>query len=371
MTAKTPHTTNNKSKDFTGIPRSVLAAMLLAVISCFIFVKPYFGTILFSALVAFIFNPVYKAVYRKTKRSGLAVLSTIIIALLSFIVPAALVIGVTVSQASELVSKFNEGTASLGPQQLQSMIDSGTERINNIVHVIPGGERVNIDKQEISERIQSAASDFAKGFVDFIKSASGAFIGFITTTILALFLISAMLSRQKELIDFVKTISPFQSNLTNRYLERAGAMTKAMVKGQLIVATAQGFASALSLWLVGVDYFWFFFVILTFLSFIPLGGGILTIPIGIIIMLTGNIGRGLFVLLWHFLVVTNIDNFLRPRLVPHNAQLNPALLLLAVFSGLVVFGGMGVIYGPVIMILIVTTFQMYAEHASKADNIEA
>ena len=88
----------------------------------------------------------------------------------------------------------------------------------------------------------------------------------------------------------------------------------------------------------------------------------MTIPIGVVMALTGNIVQGVFVILFHLLVVTNIDNLLRPRLVPKNARLNSALTLLSVFSGLALFGPAGVIYGPVVMILLITTFEMYAEY---------
>jgi predicted PurR-regulated permease PerM len=58
-------------------------------------------------------------------------------------------------------------------------------------------------------------------------------------------------------------------------------------------------------------------------------------------------------------VVTNIDNFLRPFLVPRDARLNPALMLLSVFAGIAMFGAWGIVIGPVLMILIVTTVDVY------------
>ena len=63
--------------------------------------------------------------------------------------------------------------------------------------------------------------------------------------------------------------------------------------------------------------------------------------------------------LWHLLVVTNIDNFLRPILVPRGARLNSALMLLSVFAGIATFGAWGIVIGPVLMILIVTTIDIY------------
>src|SRR6201999_935726 len=73
----------------------------------------------------------------------------------------------------------------------------------------------------------------------------------------------------------------------------------------------------------------------------------------------GNVFGGAFVILWHLIVVTNLDNFLRPILVPRDARLNPALMLLAVFAGIAMFGPWGIVIGPVLMIVIVTTIDVY------------
>ena len=76
-------------------------------------------------------------------------------------------------------------------------------------------------------------------------------------------------------------------------------------------------------------------------------------------MFFGNIIGGAFVALFHVLVVTNIDNVLRPVLVPRAARLDPALMLLAVFSGIALWGFWGIVIGPVLMIIIVTTISVY------------
>lgn len=345
-----------------SIPKNVQLTMAVAFVAGLFFIRPYFSTILFSALIAFIFNPVYKATLRHSKRQGLALTVTILAALLSFILPLLLVVSITISQASSLVSKFDNGSANVGPAQVQTVVDRGTDRVNKIVQSLPGGENFQVDKQKARDNLKKYAGELAQNLINVIKQAGGAFFGLISTSILALFLIMGMLRYQTKLLGFVKDLSPFHEQVTDLYLSRTAAMTKAMVKGQLIIATAQGFASAGSLWIVGLGYFWFFFVVLTFLSFIPLGAGIITIPIGVVLMLTGHVVPGLFVILFHILGVSNIDNLLRPRLVPKNARLNSALTLLSVFSGLALFGAPGVVYGPVIMIVLITTFQMYADY---------
>ena len=122
--------------------------------------------------------------------------------------------------------------------------------------------------------------------------------------------------------------------------------------------------SALILQLVGIPYFAFFLLLLTFLSIIPLGAGIVTIPIGVINLALGNYWQGAVILLNHFIIITNIDNVLKPKLVPKAVRLHPALLLLSIFAGLGMFGFLGIIIGPVIMILITTTIEVYLKVAN-------
>jgi predicted PurR-regulated permease PerM len=88
------------------------------------------------------------------------------------------------------------------------------------------------------------------------------------------------------------------------------------------------------------------------------------------LLATGNIWQGILVLSFHFAVVTNIDNVLRPHLVPKDARLNSALTILSVFAGISMFGFLGVIIGPVIMIMITTTVHMYLQaRSAKAEPV--
>ena len=139
-----------------------------------------------------------------------------------------------------------------------------------------------------------------------------------------------------------------------------GAMVGGTVMGQFIIAVCQGVAGAASIYIAGFhDGFFIFAVLLSALSVIPLGSGIVTIPFGIGMILFGNVFGGVFVILFHLIVVTNIDNFLRPILVPREARLDSALMLLAVFAGIAMFGAWGIVIGPVLMIVIVTTISVY------------
>src|SRR6478752_1228234 len=162
---------------------------------------------------------------------------------------------------------------------------------------------------------------------------------------------------------------PFADITVTPEMLRKAMTTVAQKGGEYLLHLLQGAAGGvvggltaaiLSIYVGGFhDGFFIFAVILSALSVIPLGSGIVSIPFGVGMILFGNVFGGIFVILFHLIVVTNIDNFLRPILVPRAARLDSALMLLAVFAGIAMFGAWGIVIGPVLMIVIVTTISVY------------
>ncbi len=84
-------------------------------------------------------------------------------------------------------------------------------------------------------------------------------------------------------------------------------------------------------------------------------------------LIVGNYFGGVLVLLGYFLIVSNIDNLLRPRLVSKEAYLSFALVLLSALGGYELFGFFGVVYGPVLMILFLTVLEVYETYYAHDD----
>ena len=102
--------------------------------------------------------------------------------------------------------------------------------------------------------------------------------------------------------------------------------------------------------------------IVFFAAILPLGVAIITIPVGVIHLVLGNTWQGALIIVISLTIIASMDNWLRPRLVSKKAYLNPPLVLLSVFGGISLFGFFGVIYGPIIMILFVTTIEVYLDY---------
>ncbi len=331
-----------------------------------VFLRPYFMLIIFSAIMAVLFSPIYAYFLSKGKSVGKASFYTFLASLFIVLVPLVFVIIITGLQISSLVSSLESQSYSINTTDvLNSVVDS----INNVLASL--GIDTVVTTDSITSTLVDALSSVSSTLAENIGGFFSGFLNLVTASIIYIYVFLSMLKHNEKIIELLRKLNPLGDDVASLYIDRANSMTKATVRGQFIIAIMQGFESAAVLALVGLpDLFFFFLLLLTLLSFVPMGAGIVTIPIGVFMILTGNVWQGAVVILNHLLIVTNIDNVMRPRLVPRSARLDPALMILAVFSGIALFGFLGIVIGPIIMILITTTIQLYLEVFYKEDSID-
>ncbi len=333
--------------------RALAVATVIALIGGALFLRDYFTLIAFAAIVAFMFSPVYDFLHKRWKSPNKAAGTTVVVALLALLIPLVVVILFSVQQVEQLVRNFD-------PASLAGVESKVIDMANQALAAV--GLSYQLDTGSITTALYEGLKSFGQTVVSSLPGLFGSFLSILTTSIIFLYVLMSMLKHQSTIVKVLRALNPLGPDISKLYQQKTAAMTKAMVRGQFIIATAQGFADAAFLALAGLpELFFFFFVTLTALSIIPLGGGIVAMPIGVVMILTGNIWGGALVLFGHIVVVTNIDNILRPKLVPKEAKLDAALTLISVFAGLKLFGFLGIVIGPVIMILIVTTVKVYLD----------
>lgn len=346
--------------------RALGVATALAIVGGAYFLKAYFLMIVFAAIVAFTFNPLYQKLRARNWRPGSAASLTFICSLLAIIIPLILVILVSVHQAMNLSKAVSQSGYDAN---INDLLKQFVDYCNHLLASIHAPYTLTVDG--VTNALTNALKNLGQGMLGYLKESITGFFGFFTLVIIYVYVFLALLTKQDILLKTAHALNPLGTRISKLYAARMAAMTKAMVRGQFIIAILQGLTDALLLYAAGMhSTFFFFFLLLTVLSIIPLGGGIVAIPIGIIMILTGNVWGGLLVIIGHIIIVTNIDNVLRPRLVPSTARLDPALTLLGVFAGLKFFGFLGIIIGPVLMILIVTTIQVFMEVYRNVDAID-
>ncbi|UXA05776.1 AI-2E family transporter [Mycobacterium sp. SMC-2] len=319
------------------------------------FLRDYFVLIVVAAVGAYLFTPLFNRLNRRLG-TGLAATCTLLSALLIVIVPVTLLVMLAIVQISRMIDSITEWVKST---DLSELGNRALHAVNELLSRVPFAHMM-ITTETLRKAMVTVGRNVGEWALHFLQGAVGGLAGAVTSAIIFLYVFVALLVHRERVRKLIAELNPLGDEVTDLYLGRAGAMVRGTVSGQFVIALCQGVAGAASIYVAGFHHgFFIFAVLLTALSIIPLGGGIVTIPFGIGMIFYGNIAGGVFVVLWHLVAVTNIDNFLRPILVPRDARLNPALMLLSVFAGIAMFGPWGIVIGPVLMILIVTTVEVY------------
>lgn len=342
--------------EFTVTQKRALAVFtVIAIVFGAYFLRGYFILVVVAAVGAYLFTPLFTWLTKRLS-TGVSATLTLLAALLAVVTPATLFVLLATVQITQMVKSVANW---VGATDLSTLGERTLRTVNEMLARVPF-LHVNVTQERLQKWMTTAAQHVGQWLLQFLETAAGSVIGAVTSAIIFLYVFISLLVNRDGVITLIRRLNPLGEEVTDLYLAKMGAMVRGTVRGQFVIAACQGVAGALSIYIAGFhEGFFIFAILLTALSIIPLGGGIVTIPFGIGMVLFGNVFGGVFVVLWHLIVVTNIDNFLRPILVPREARLDPALMLLAVFSGIAMFGFWGIVIGPVVMIVIVTTISVY------------
>jgi predicted PurR-regulated permease PerM len=165
--------------------------------------------------------------------------------------------------------------------------------------------------------------------------------------------------------EIIREIIPIDNHSVDLYIEKMKYMTSGIMRGNFIIATIQAIATVVSFIVIGIPYTGLIFIV-SFLLYLPMiGTVVLYIPATIYLIIKGKFFLALLFFIWNSIIVANIDNVMRGRFVPKEAQIDNSLMFLSVLSGVILFGVMGVLYGPLLTVIGITSVKMYMEVKKK------
>jgi predicted PurR-regulated permease PerM len=216
------------------------------------------------------------------------------------------------------------------------------------------------------ELLQWLASMGGKVFI----GAIGTVIGFL----LMLFLLFFFIRDGAEMLSTARELIPMSTAHKAKLFDHLGAVTRAMVYGTGLTAVIQGTLVGIAFLIVGLPSPVVFAVVATLAALLPFGGSALVwAPAALALAIQGRWGAMIFMLIWGGLLVSLVDNFVRPMLVSGRAQVGTLTVFIGVLGGLSAFGGIGLFLGPVVLALIIALirFMLEIRRAEKAASVQA
>ena len=324
----------------------LLWILLIAGVGVIILFLPFATAMIVAGVLATLFSKPYQWMARFIGRSWSAFVSCLLILLL-IIIPFLITAGLVTKEIRGAISYFSENP---------EIIQDGMAYINSFVQGIPF-----IQSLEFSS-LFNKGGDLGLSFLQKTYTGVSAFFFWLFIMFFSLFY---FLLDGKRVVRYVMHLSPLKNHQERVLIREFMSISRATLKGTVVIGVIQGVLGGVLFWVVGVPSPITWGVVMVILSIIPvLGSGLVWTPVGIAMLFSGAIWQGITILAFGLGVISTIDNILRPKFVGHDSQMHPLLVLLATLGGIIVFGIIGFIIGPIIVSLFLALLRIYEKEFS-------
>ena len=335
--------------------RSFLLVVVAGISILFLLmIRGFLMTLLVAAIIAGLLYPVYRWMLRLVRgRSTLASVLTLLLAVVAIFGPLATLAGIVVQQGISL-------TENVG-QMIKPYIDD-PELLSSHLALFPWADRIEPMLPQIAERGVQIVSSLGKFLVRQVSAATSGTVVFLFQFAIMLYALYFFFKNGDRYVRTILSYLPFSDEDNTRLLARFASVTKATVKGTLLIGIIQGTINGIAFWLVGLPAPAFWGVVMIVLSVVPaVGGALVWVPAAVLLALTGRYVQAVVLTVICGAVSGSIDNLLRPRLVGRDTQMPDLLVLISTLGGIGFFGAGGFIVGPLVAAFFITLWQILAE----------
>jgi predicted PurR-regulated permease PerM len=330
--------------------------LVVAVSALFLAVTwPFLKPLLLGALLAGLFRPLYQWVTRLV--GGRRSLGAIVTLLILFIVvagPLSAFLGVVVQQAVNVSNQAIPWVRQhFGSGSTFNAHDWLVQRFPTLANHVPSQE-------QLAESVATAAKSAGGLLVVAASRMTAGTAAFLLDLFVMVYAMFFFFKDGEKILEKIFYYIPLSDEDETRMLQQLTSITRATVKGTLVIGVIQGALAGIAFWVAGIDGAAFWGTIMAILSIVPgIGAALIWVPAVIYLFITGQVLAGTLLLGWCAAVVGTIDNILRPVLVGKDAKMPDLLILVGTLGGLFLFGPIGFIVGPIVCGLFLTVWTIY------------
>lgn len=319
--------------------------LLLAWLS-FKVLEPFLNYVLAGLLLTYAFYPLYQRTHKYVKSSGLSAFLVLLVVTAIIVVP---LLFVTVS----LVGDIRDLSRNLTEEDVNAFfhdVERGLARFTGASTANgTANETANATVGE-SELLQNILPTLRRYAASAATSLIGLLAGFFIGIFLMAFTMYYGFKDGEALRGWLYEAIPLKSEYKEGLFKEVRSVIDAVFVGHIAVSLIQGILGGIGWWLFGLPnpVFWGF--VMTILAILPIiGTPLVWLPGGVIMIALGNNFAGIGILLWGGLIVSTIDNVLKPKIIGDRAKIHPGVVLVGVVGGLAFLGFIGFVIGPVLI----------------------
>ena len=339
--------------DQDAVNKTVLALMVIAISALFFSMIHQF---LMAIFLAGLFSALARPIYRRLKimfkgHRHLASVTTLMLMIVVVLIPLMLLISIIVGQAIDV-------SQSVTPWIKQTI--EQPDKITAYLQHLPFYEELIPYRETILEKAGQIVASISKWIVGGLSAATLGTANFLFMSMVFLYTMYFMQMEGDKLIRKILYYLPLDSEDENLMLDKFTSVTRATIKGTMLIGILQGGLAGGAFAIAGIDNAVFWGTVMGVLSIIPsVGSAMVWLPASIILSAQGNVAAGAGLLIFCAVVVGSLDNVLRPILVGKDTKMHELMIFFGTLGGIMMFGIAGIFIGPLIASLFVTIWELY------------
>ncbi len=355
-------------------PKLFFSVLFIAILFlAFLITKPFLIALLTGAIIAYLAHPMYLKIKKYIKNEDAAAFLCSILTILIITIPLFIILGLASKEAYSTYSLISQNNRieqkNLGANFMEIMCKDeewlGCKGLRSFVGFLPNNDLDYFIRSSVEK---------VTGFVyDSIASFIAGIPALLLNFFIIIFVIYYLLKDGETTVKRIKNLLPLKESHKGEVLQKFHDVTYAVFYGNLSVAAIQGILGAVGFFVLGVKspVLWGFVMIV--FALVPyFGTALIWLPAALNLIFFGYLQndssytwKGIILIIYGIVVISSIDNILKPRIIWDHAQVHPILVLLGVLGGLNLFGIVGLLFGPLLLALLMTFIEIYEQEKSE------
>ncbi len=345
--------------------QSFLWLLLLVSLSFLWLLKPFFASVFWAIAISIIFYPVNNRLKKKMPNwPNASAFLTLLICVVIVVIPVIFTTTSVINQGVDLYQKIQSGEIN---------IEDYISKLNGAFPAVESWlARFNVDMDGLRQKTIDSAMSSGKFLAQHTLIIGQNAFGFVLDIGVMLYVGFFLLRDGDKLIALLIKALPLGDKRERLLFSKFAEVTRATVKGNMVIAVIQGALGGMIFWILGIPGALLWAVVMAVLSLIPaVGAGLIWGPVAIYMFATGDITQGIILVAFGVVVIGLVDNLLRPVLVGRDTKLPDYIVLLSTLGGLVLFGINGFVIGPLIAALFTVFWGIFMREFQHEDMIDA
>lgn len=341
--------------------RTFLLILCLVTVAFLAILWPYWEAVFWGVSLAILFAPLHrKLLVRMPKHPNLAALSTLLVCLVLVILPLTLLSVSLVQEATLLYDRLRSGKLNFGDYLQQVIAALPTWAIGwldrmELTNLASLQAKLSAVSVQASQLVATRAVNIGQNTLQFVVSFG-----------VMLYLLFFLLRDGRGLALRIRNAIPLNESHKVRLANNFATVIRATLKGNMVIAVAQGLLGGIIFWILDVQGAVLWGVLMAFLSLLPaIGAGLIWGPVAIYFFATGATMQGVILTAYGIAVIGMVDNILRPILVGRDTKMPDYVVLISTLGGLTLLGINGFIIGPVVAALFMACWDLFASGQHK------